>query len=118
MLVVALVPIAALFSALRASGYGRVAIELSPPIAQDVEAAARRNGRGLQGITEFLTTPGEFTFYNMREEAQFVADVVAAGPRNERVLYGFDREVFSDRYLISKLEPKVPPGARAAFARL
>jgi len=107
---------AALFTALRASGYSRFAIELSPPIAQDVEAAARRNG--LQGITEFLTTPGVFTFYNMREEAQFVADVVAAGPRNERVLYGFDREVFSDRYLISKLEPKVPPGARAAFARL
>ena len=107
---------AALFTALRASGYSRFAIELSPPIAQDVEAAARRNG--LQGITEFLTTPGVFTFYNMREEAQFVANVVAAGPRNERVLYGFDREVFSDRYLISKLEPKVPPGARAAFARL
>jgi len=107
---------AALFTALRASGYSRFAIELSPPIAQDVEAAARRNG--LQGITEFLTTPGVFTFYNMREEAQFVANVVAAGPRNERVPYGFDREVFSDRYLISKLEPKVPPGARAAFARL
>ena len=108
----------ALFTALRASGYSRFAVELSPPIAQDVEAAARRNGGGVQGITEFLTTPGVFTFSNMREEAQFLADVVAAGPRNERVLYGFDREVFSDRYLISKLEPKVPPGARAAFARL
>ena len=110
--------VAALFAALRGSGYTRMAIELSPPIAQDVEAAARRNGGGVQGITEFLTTPGVFTFSNMREEAQFLADVVAAGPRNERVLYGFDREVFSDRYLISKLEPKVPAGARAAFARL
>jgi hypothetical protein len=107
---------AALFTALRASGYSRVAIELSPPIAQDVEAAARRNG--VQGIEQFLTTPGIFTFYNMREEVQFVADVIAAAPSESRVLWGFDREIFSDRYLISKLEPKVPPGARAAFARL
>jgi len=88
----------------------------APVIAQDVEAAARRNG--VRGIEEFLTAPGTFTFYNMQEEAQFLADVVAAAPRNERVLWGFDREIFSDRYLISKLEPRVPPGARAAFARL
>ncbi|HEV2826384.1 MAG TPA: hypothetical protein VGW76_02190, partial [Pyrinomonadaceae bacterium] len=39
---------AALFNALRGSGYSRMAIELSPIIAQDIEAAARRNG--LQGI--------------------------------------------------------------------
>jgi hypothetical protein len=107
---------AALFSALRGSGYSRFAIELSPPIAQDVEAAARRNG--LQGIEDFLRTPNLFTFYNLHEEAQLLADVVQAGPRNERVLWGFDREIFNDRYLISKLEPKVPPSARAAFARL
>jgi len=107
---------AALFSVLRASGYSRCAIELSPPIAQDVEAAARRNG--VQGIEQFLATPGIFTFYNMHEEVQFLADVIAAAPKNELVLWGFDREIFSDRYLISKLEPKVPPSARAAFARL
>src|SRR5262249_19973358 len=34
---------AALFNALRGSGYSRIAIELSPIIAQDIEAAARRN---------------------------------------------------------------------------
>src|SRR4051812_27873056 len=33
----------ALFKALRGSGYSRMAIELSPIIAQDIEAAARRN---------------------------------------------------------------------------
>jgi hypothetical protein len=47
-----------------------------------------------------------------------LADVVQASPRNERVLFGFDREIFNDRYLLSKLEPRVPPGARAAFGRL
>jgi hypothetical protein len=106
---------AALFTALRGSGYTRFAFELSPPIAQDIEAAARRNG--VQGIEDFLRTPDLFTFYNLHEEAQLLADIVQAGPRNERVLWGFDREIFNDRYLISKLEPKVPPGARAAFAR-
>src|SRR5207237_7287258 len=42
---------AALFNALRGSGYSRMAIELSPIIAQDIEAAARSNG--LQGILDF-----------------------------------------------------------------
>src|SRR6185369_11086808 len=100
----------------RGSGYSRVAIELSPIIAQDIEAAARRNG--LQGIVDFLTAPGTFTFYNMREETQFLADVINAAPRGEQVLWGFDREIFSDRYLISRLESKVPPRAREAFTRL
>src|SRR5687768_9825281 len=107
---------AALFTALRGSGYTRFAFELSPPIAQDIEAAARRNG--VQGIEDFLRTPNLFTFYNLHEEAQLLADVVQAGPRNERVLFGFDREIFNDRYLLSKLEARVPPGARAAFGRL
>jgi hypothetical protein len=107
---------AALFTVLRESGYSRVAVELSPVIAQDVEAAARRSG--LQGIVEFLAAPGTFTFYNLREEAQFLADVVAAGPGAERVLWGLDREIFSDRYLISRLGARVPPQARLAFDRL
>jgi hypothetical protein len=107
---------AALFTALRGSGYSRFAVELSPIIAQDVEAAGRRNG--VQGIEDFLTGSVTFTFYNLHEETRLLADVIQAAPRNERVLWGFDREIFNDRYLISKLEPKVPPGARAAFARV
>jgi hypothetical protein len=107
---------AALFNTLRGSGYSRIAIELSPIIAQDIEAAARRNG--FQGIVDFLTAPGTFTFYNLREEAQFLADVVKAAPKSERVLWGLDREIFSDRYLISRLEAKVPRRAREAFTRL
>src|SRR6185295_6277056 len=46
---------AALFNALRGSGYSRIAIELSPIIAQDIEAAAKRNG--LQGIADFFAAP-------------------------------------------------------------
>ena len=107
---------AALFTALRPSGYSRFAVELSPAIAQDAEAAARRNG--VQGVEDFLKTPNLFTFYNLHEEAQFLAHVVQNAPRDARVIFGFDREIFNDRYLIAKLEPKVPPAARAAFARL
>jgi len=106
----------ALFNALRASGYSRLAIELSPIIAQDIEAAARRNG--LQGILDFYATPTTWSPQYLREEAQLIASAVAGAPRNERVVWGFDREIFSDRYLMSRLEPKVPQRARAAFARL
>ena len=106
----------ALFTTLRGSGYSRVAVALSPAMSMDIEAAARRNG--LQGIVDLLKNPGAFTFYNTREEAQFVADVIKAAPKNERVLWGLDREIFSDRYMISRLEPKVPQRGREAFTRL
>lgn len=105
-----------LFQALRGSGYSRIAVELSPIMAQDIEAAARRNG--FQGIVDFLGAPDIWTFYNLREETQFLANVIKAAPRNERVLWGFDREIFNDRYLISKLEAKVPRRARESFIRL
>ncbi|HMG11710.1 MAG TPA: hypothetical protein VK571_00910 [Gemmatimonadaceae bacterium] len=107
---------AALFKALSGSGYNRMAIELSPIIAQDIESAARRNG--LQGILDFYARPDTWSPMYLREEAQFLASVVDAAPKNERVLWGFDREIFSDRYLISRLEPKVPSRARESFARL
>jgi hypothetical protein len=93
-----------------------MAIELSPIIAQDIETAARRNG--LHGIVDFLAAPTRFTFYNLREEAQFLAAVIKAAPGSERVLWGFDREIFNDRYLISKLDARVPRRAREPFTRL
>jgi hypothetical protein len=108
---------AALFNALRGSGYSRIAVELSPIMAQDIEAAARRNG--VQGIADFLAVPGASgALYDMREEAQFLAAAVNAAPRSERVLWGLDREIFSDRYLISKLEARAPRRARESFMRL
>src|SRR5215204_3798823 len=107
---------AALFKALRGSGYSRMAIELSPVIAQDIESAARRNG--LQGILDLFAAPGTWSPMYLREEAQFLAAVINAAPRGERVLWGFDREIFSDRYLISRLEASVPRRAREPFARL
>ena len=55
---------------------------------------------------------------SLREEAQLMASVVNAAPKGERVLWGIDRELFNDRYLISRLQPRVPANARTPFARL
>jgi len=107
---------AALFTALRGSGYSRMAIEISPIIAQDIESAGRRNG--VQGILDLFATPGTWHPMYQREEAQFLAAVIDDAPRGERVLWGFDREIFSDRYLISRLEARVPRRAREPFVRL
>ena len=107
---------AALFNALRGSGYSRIAVEVSPIIAQDIEAAARRNG--LQGIVDFFAVPGIGSVLGLREEAQFLAAVINGAPRSERVLWGLDREIFGDRYLISKLEAKAPRRARESLMRL
>ena len=106
----------ALFNALRGSGYSRMAIELSPIIAQDIETAARANG--LRGILEFFARPDTWSPMYLREEAQFLASVISAAATNERALWGFDREIFGDRYLISRLEARVPRRARESFARL
>src|SRR5256886_513697 len=106
----------ALFNTLRGSGYSRMAIELSPIIAQDIEAAGRRYG--LQGILDFFAEPTTWSPMYLREEAQFLSGVVNGAPNKGRVLWGFDREIFSDRYLIAKLEAKVPARARASFTRM
>jgi hypothetical protein len=108
---------AALFNALRGSGYSRIAIELSPIIARDIEVAARRHG--LQGIADFFAVPGAFgAVYELREEAQFLATVINGAPGSNRILWGLDREIFSDRYLISKLEARAPQRARESLTRL
>jgi hypothetical protein len=86
---------AALFNALTGSGYTRMAIELSPIVAEDIESAARRNG--VQGILDFYARPDTWSPMYLREEAQFIASVIKAAPQGERVLRGFDREIFSDR---------------------
>src|SRR5262245_19051831 len=107
---------AALFNALRGSGYSRIAVEVSPIIAQDIEAAARRSG--LQGIVDFFAVPGIGSALGLREEAQFLAAIINGAPRSERVLWGLDREIFGDRYLISKLEARAPLRARESLMRL
>src|SRR3989442_4842235 len=105
-----------LFNTLRGSGYSRMAIELSPIVAQDIEAAGRRYG--LQGILDFFAVPTTWSPMYLREEAEFLAAVITGAPRKQRWVWGCEREILSERYLIARLEPKVPPRAREAFTRL
>ena len=107
---------AALFTTLYESGYSRLAIELSPIIAQDIETAARTNG--LDGVLNFFELHGTWSPFYLREEAQLLAAAVNAVPRNEPVLWGLDRELFSHSYLMSKLKVRVPQDARETLVKL
>ena len=105
-----------LFLALRPAGFDTVAIEISPPIAQDLDSAARG---GVKGIAAFCAAypPGP-AFYFWKTEAEFIAAVRAAVPGNQDVLWGLDYEVTGDRRLIERLKAKAPPSASAALDRL
>jgi hypothetical protein len=107
---------ATLFKALVPSGYNRLAIELSDPVAQDLDNAARS---GISGLETFARQwgPGP-AFYNWRPEAELLAEARGAVRGRERVIWGLDYEVACDRRLLARLAPKVPPAARAAFGAL
>lgn len=108
---------AQLFRALVPAGYRRFGIEISPPMAAELDRAARG---GFEPLRTTLTTPGsQVAFFGMAEEARMLADVRAALPRDAGVFWGLDYEVGADRTLIGLLEqaPK-PPAARTALAAL
>ncbi|MGZ5986752.1 MAG: hypothetical protein ACXWK7_17640 [Caulobacteraceae bacterium] len=106
----------ALFLALRPAGFDTLGIEISPPIAQDLDRAALG---GVAGIADFIRAwpPGP-AFYFWRTEAELIAAVRAAVPRGREALWGLDYEVTGDRRLIARLKAKAPPSARAALGAL
>jgi hypothetical protein len=105
-----------LMLALRPSGYERLALEISAPVAMELDRAALA---GIDGIRRFNAEypPGP-AFYNYREEAEFVAEVRKAFPASMHVLWGLDYEVIQDRRLIARLRSQAPPEARAAVRAL
>ncbi|HEY2177110.1 MAG TPA: hypothetical protein VGH15_00885, partial [Caulobacteraceae bacterium] len=105
-----------LFTALRPAGFDTLAIEISPPIAEDLDAAARG---GVAGVARFVRDwpPGP-AFYFWKAEAELVAAVSASAPGGVPALWGLDYEVTGDRRLIHRLKLKAPPMARAPLARL
>ena len=97
----------ALFTALVPAGYARFMIEVSPPMAGALDAAARD---GVAGLQQLFASPGyEPAFYGMAEEAALLAQVRAAIPGDVPVLWGTDYEVGGDRLLIDRLEGKTRP---------
>ena len=107
---------AALFSSLRTAGFDSLGIEVSPPIAEELDLAARA---GLGGIEAYVkSNPPGPAFYFWRPEAELLAAVRGAVPRNRQAIWGLDYEVTGDRRLIARLRAKAPAPARPALDAL
>jgi hypothetical protein len=101
---------AALFRELVPSGYSRLGIEISPPMASELDRALQTGG--MAGLRRFLAEPANaVAFFGMREEAELLAAARAAVPGRKPVLWGVDYEVGADRRLIALLKQKRKPQA-------
>lgn len=109
---------AQLFTALAPAGYSKVAIEISAPMAGQIDRALTASGA--EGLTRLLADPrSAVAFYGMREEAEWLAAARRAVPGRERFLWGTDYDVAADRRLIEILKGKRKPApAVAALAVL
>jgi hypothetical protein len=106
-----------LFETLAKHGYSKFIIEVSPPMADALDASARAGVDGLKA--QFATPGGEAAFFGMKEEAEMLARVRAAVPGAAPVLWGVDYEVGGDRLLIATLGAmSKPKAAEDALAKL
>jgi len=114
---------ASLTETLAPAGYRKLVVEISPPMAQEIDAALAAGG--LAGLKRYYDRHQTgVAFYTMREEAEFLARARAALPRGgkaigEQAIWGLDYEVAGDRRLIARLKDKPkPPAARAPMTAL
>ncbi|MGZ8362593.1 MAG: hypothetical protein ACXWVO_01930 [Caulobacteraceae bacterium] len=100
------------------AGYSEIAIEISPPLSAEIDAAVASGGvAGLKSFFEQKNTG--VAFYTMREEAEFLAAARKAYPAKGQVIHGLDYDVFADRRLIERLKAKRKPvSAQAALDAL
>jgi hypothetical protein len=105
-----------LLLALKPAGYSKLAIEISGPVAAELDRAALG---GVEGVRKFNAEfpPGP-AFYYMKEEAEFIAAARAAFPKSASLIWGLDYEVLQDRRLIAQLRTRAPASARAAVEAL
>ncbi len=102
--------VAQLFTTLVADGYENLVIEISPPAARLLDAAAKADG--IEGIRDLFASPGgESAFFGMREEAELIAAARGAVPDAAEVLWGVDYEVASDRPLLRELQTMDRPAS-------
>ena len=103
---------AQLFGALQPSGYEHVCVEISPPMAGELDRAAHG---GIDGVRALFADPrANVAFFGMREEAEWIAAARAAAPAHGQAIWGIDYEVGADRRLIQMLKAKRKPAAAAA----
>ena len=109
---------AQLFGDLVPAGYRHVAIEISPPMAREIDRVLARGG--VAALTDYFGDAGSnVAFFGMREEAEWLGAARAAVPGSAPVLWGNDYEVGADRRLIRLLAAmRKPWAAQDALARL
>lgn len=107
---------AQLFADLTGAGYSKVAVEISPPMAGELDRAARA---GVGGLATMLHDPRRaVAFFGMREEAEWIAAARAAAPDRE-MAWGLDYEVGGWGHLLDRLATRrKPAAAQAAFAAM
>lgn len=102
---------AQLFSALAPSGYNHACVEISPPMAAELDRAARD---GVEGLRTLFADPGaNVAFFGMREEAEWLASVRATARGRGQAIWGLDYEVGGDRRILARLKAKRKPAAAA-----
>jgi len=108
----------ALFAALVPAGYAHAAVEISPPMASEMDRVLREGG--LAALRRLFDDPGSrVAFFGMREEAEWLAAARAALPGGRPFLWGMDYEVAADRHLIAMLKARrKPAGAETALGRI
>lgn len=105
-----------LLLALKPSGYERLALEISAPVAKEIDRAALKGVDGIRAFNaEFPPGPA---FYNFKAEAEFLAGVRPAFSAGTQLVWGLDYEVSQDRRLITRLKAKAPRSAASAVQAL
>lgn len=108
---------AQLFGELAKDGYSKFVIEVSPPMADALDASARG---GITGLQKQLHTKGSAAaFFGMKEEAEMLAAARTAVKGDAPVFWGVDYEVGGDRMLVAQLDAMTKPApAQAALVKL
>lgn len=108
---------AQLFEALGPAGYSKACVEISPPMASELDRAARG---GLDGARAMFADPGaNVAFFGMREEAEWAVRARGRQSGRESAIWGLDYEVGGTGRLLDLLRAKRKPrGAEAPFAAL
>jgi hypothetical protein len=108
---------AQLFGALAGAGYSKACVEISAPMAGELDRAARGGVDGLR--TMFADPRANVAFFGMREEAEWIAAVRAAAPGREQAVWGLDYEVGGFGRILDRLRAKRKPApAQTAFAAM
>lgn len=103
---------AQLFRALTDSGYSKACVEISPPMAAEMDRAARG---GVDGLCAMFADPkAGVAFFGMREEAEWIAAARDAVGGREQAIWGLDYEVGGTGRMLDRLRAKRKPRAAEA----